>query len=660
MFHASRLRLLPAVLFLSSLLISGCAASYDAAPAVSVQAASVQGTVFGGEQPIVGAKVYAYAAGTSGYNTAASSIINLGAAGVTTDSKGVGYVTTDANGKWTIHGDITCPSPSSLIYFFAAGGNPGSAAAPNNTAIGELAAFGPCSNLSSSSVIHINELTTVAGMSALAPFFSPTLFSFSTSATNVAGLTHAFTTANNLVSVSTGTVNATTPSGLGTIPVAEINTLADALATCVNSTGVGGNCATLFAATAVGGVQPTSTATAMYNITTHPTLGTTALYNLATPTPPYTPILPVGFNAFTNSNSGIPNDWSLAIVYRAPNLNAPTYLAIDSQDNVWAAGGNRTALQFSNAGALTYSVVSTTNQLSGNNYNQVLSVDLNDTLWTDNNSYGVTPISSTGVLLDDPTAPWGYEPGPGSNYNISTDYVSGYGGVAIAPNGNILIGSAANNSSALVVASSTGFGLADYMGGGLTNPIFIAVDGTGNYWLANQGGSCCSPKSVVVFGPTGTVLSGASGYAVGGQPSAIGFDASGRAWVTNYADNTLTVLSSAGAPLLGGPLNGGGVSGPSDLVVDGAGNVWVSNFGGGAGGNGISEFSSTGTVLSPTLGFYPGVASARCGAVGVDSSGNVWTANWTGGTINENVGIAAPTINPIVKQAKFNTFGMMP
>ena len=107
----------------------------------------MHGSVHGGVQPISGSAVYLFAAGVTGYNSSATSLLNVNDAGVSTDGSGNGYVTTGVDGSWAITGDYTCPSASSLVYMVAYGGNPGLAPGTDNTAISLLAALGPCGNL---------------------------------------------------------------------------------------------------------------------------------------------------------------------------------------------------------------------------------------------------------------------------------------------------------------------------------------------------------------------------------------------------------------------------------------------------------------------------------------------------------------------------------
>lgn len=654
--HARSIRLFSLLSLASALALTGCSASFSDSTPIAVAGHAIHGTFFGGQSPISGAVIYLYATSTTGYATGNTSLLDTTKPGVSTDGAGNGYVTTDSHGAFNISGDFACPTANTLVYLIAAGGNPGLGGNATNPMIAAITLLPACGSLSATTPVAINELTTVAAMEALAPFVNGT--AVSTSPTNVLGLTNAFATASNLVNMSTGTVNATTPSGLGTIPVQEIDTLADILAACVNSDGTGTGCTTLMAsATPPGGTAPTNTLQAMLNIARYPAQNVAALYNLVTAAAPFQPTLPATYNSFTNTYTGVPNDWTVAITYtNNTSLTSSTYLAIDSQSNIWVAGYNYTVVQLSNAGAINLSVMEPggvgRSQLGTQNYDQDLAIDANDNLWVDNNSYGVSVVTKTGALIT--PDPWGYEP-------FGSGYVRGFGGLALDATGDIWIGSASNNASQLVEASSTGTGLYATTpgGGGIINPIFVAVDPAGNIWTANQGGSFATPNTVSELNPaTGLFLSGAAGYASGGinTPSAIAFDAASNAWVSNYGGSSLTWLTPAGAAIVGSPFTGGGLKSPSDVAIDGAGNVWVSNWG----GSGTSEFSgTTGAAITPALGYYRGVTGNYEGSVAIDSSGNVWTSSFAG-YVSEQVGIAAPTINPIIVATKTGKIGTMP
>ncbi len=97
----------------------------------------------GGNEPIVGAHVFVYAANsTGGYGSASTSLIQPGA-GTANDPSLGNYVTTDMNGVFSYAGTITCPAPTTQIYLLAVGGNgSGNQPAAGNSAIALMASLG--------------------------------------------------------------------------------------------------------------------------------------------------------------------------------------------------------------------------------------------------------------------------------------------------------------------------------------------------------------------------------------------------------------------------------------------------------------------------------------------------------------------------------------
>jgi len=77
-----------------------------------IAAPLLQGHIHGGQQPVSGASIQLYAAGTSGYGTGATSLLSA-------------PITTDANGNFTITSASPCPTSISQLYIVATGGNPG-------------------------------------------------------------------------------------------------------------------------------------------------------------------------------------------------------------------------------------------------------------------------------------------------------------------------------------------------------------------------------------------------------------------------------------------------------------------------------------------------------------------------------------------------------
>jgi hypothetical protein len=670
MFRLSSLRVVPAMLLLPFAI--GCAGSFTSSPSVGpANSFALKGTVFGGTQPISGAAVYMYAASATGYGTASTSLLTTGSPGVTDDGsgKGTGYVTTSSTGSFTIKSDFTCPSPSSLIYLVARGGNPGFGG--TNSAVAVATAVGACNTITSATTIRINELTTVAAVTALAPFANAAMTSVATSPTNVAGLTTAFVTANNIVSSSTGAVNPATPSGLGAIPVNEINALADVLASCINSTGVGGNCSTLFTATKpAGGSAPTDTVAAMYQIATHPAQNVSTLYGLVGPTPPYTPATLNVINPYLGSQQAGPTDWTVAITYTSGSLTGNpfrgiNYLALDSKSNVWTVS-NGHAVQMSPTGDVNFNLADI--RLDTNNYNQALAVDLDDSLWFDENSYSVGKITKAGAFVCSLSG-YSYCSMPGAGTNAAsvlggTVYLRGYGGIAIHPATNhAWAGSASNDASAMVEIDTNEVGLATYTEGNIINPTSVAVDTSGNLWFPSEKAPPAPGGTIITeISPTGTLLSGTGITGGLNGPIAIAFDKGGNAWVANQIGNSLSVFDASGTAVVGTPFKNAGVVNSSSVAVDGDNHVWIANF---YETVGIAEYdAATRTPISPSTsfysGFYTGSITTEVGAVAVDASGNVWMASFTTDSVNELVGAGAPTVQPIVLATKNGTIGTRP
>ena len=115
----------------------------------------------GGQQPVSNATVQLYAAGTGATDaTAASPLI------------GTPPILTGPAGDFTITGRFTCPSITTEVYLVVTGGNPGLVAGTNNQALVLMSGLGPCGNLSSSTHIIIDEVTTIGTIYSIAPFMT--------------------------------------------------------------------------------------------------------------------------------------------------------------------------------------------------------------------------------------------------------------------------------------------------------------------------------------------------------------------------------------------------------------------------------------------------------------------------------------------------------
>lgn len=411
--------MLKSLLFLpAALLLAGCAlSSTPATPTVAAAAAaSLTGRVHGGQQPVSGALIQLYAASTAGYGTASTPLITT-------------PVYTDAQGGFTISGDYMCPA-GAQVYLTATGGNPGLGGTTNNAGLAMMTALGSCSSLGPTTFISVNELTTVASVWSLARFFtdSPQM---STSATNVTGMTNAFAVVNQVVNTATGTMPGPALPATATLPVMQLNTLADILSACINTAGgVAGDhspCGNLYAAaTPAGGVAPTNTLAAAALIARNPGSQVASLFSLATANAPFQPALVAA-----------PSDFLVGINYTGGGLAAPRALAIDATGNVWLANTLASTL---------------------------------------------TELAPTGAALS-PAA--GYA-GGGLNLPVA---------LAADAQGTVWVANQGTSSVSRFSGAGTPLAGTPYTGGGLATPSSIAIDTTGNAWVTNRTTSTVSEFS---------------------------------------------------------------------------------------------------------------------------------------------------------------------
>ena len=618
--------------------LTGCSANFgDVASTSSQTAVHIKGVVHGGQQPLNGAHIYMYAASTAAYGgngiaaSASNTSISLltAATGNPADGNGNFYVTTDAYGNFDINGAYAC-TPNTQVYLYSVGGDPqvngvGTSSGVNLAAT-MMAVVGNCASATASSAfpgvtfVAINEVSTAVTAFALAGFATDPLHIGAPSAVtghtaSGIGIANAFNTALNIVNQASGLPNPTFPNNSkAVVPVTRINTVADILAACVNSSGAGSSgCTPLFTNTTYS-TTPADTATAAINFAQNPGGNIAALIGLATSTSPFQPF-------FSSAN-----DLSLALNYTGGGINFAKWIAIDGAGNAWVTNqGGSSVTEISSTGTF----LSGPNGFTGGALSAPIgiSVDSAGNAWvanTGNNT--VTEISSSGAFLS------------GTNgFSIPNEPFS----IAFDAPGNVWVVNADGNS--VTKLSSSGTTLSTYTGGGLDGPLAIAIDGSGNTWVANNSGVS---GSVTEISSSGAVLSGPNGYSGGGlnAPAEIAIDAAGNAWVTNSQSTSVIEISNTGA-FLSGPngYSGGGVNSPVGIAIDGAGNAWLANFL----GNTVTELSGTGTVLSGT-GFYTGGGLDEPYALAIDGSGNVWVSNLVGKSLTEIIGLATPVITPIV------------
>ena len=584
--------------------LTGCGMGDPALP-VPVAGVTLHGVVHGGQAAVDGAVIQLYAVGTGGNGTGATALIT---------SK----VVKSVHGGFAITGDYTCPPDINgmgvPVYLTATGGNPGLSTANgpvNNTALALVAALGPCDALyanAGSTTININEATTAAAAWALAPF-ATSLTNIASSSTNIQGITNAMLFAQQLADYTTGaSPGSAAPTG-SVVESAKLNTLADILASCVNSTGTDTNCSGLFTdITPMGGTKPTDTFGAALMMVQNPGYNVANIFMNHIPTSPPFPAL-----------SSAPNDFTMTIRYAPQGAFLPsagplanfTMGAIDSSGNLVGTGTSG-------------------NNLTLASFNRQFTQLLNVPVCPDGNGYcyGASTldngfaIDSTGDLWVDtvyvenatsPTAPGSMDVGPFSVSEFNS------GGTLLSPISGEPVGSVASGGAAQAQA--------------------IAADSNGTVWVGNFGDS---GGNVALLNSGGTLLSPAAGYGStsGISPINIALDSNHTAWVASwgYANETgksvsypyITSIAGAGttsSSAASPTITKYNITSPVTyaIAVDPSNNVWfTSGTSESAGFNNLGYIKSTGTVGATAIqtgGMINGVSMAT------DAGSHVWVAN---------------------------------
>jgi streptogramin lyase len=572
----------------------------------SLQGAALSGQIHGGQQPIAGAAVFLYAAGTSAPNEGANNLLKTA-------------VTSDSNGLFNITNDYTCPTSATQVYLVAQGGNPGLSEGSANASSLLITALGDCGKLTPYTYVTINEVTTVGAAWALAQFLSPgALVNSSTS--NAIGLENAFYVASSLVDPATGIAVGPGLSTDATIEATKLNTLADILGTCVNSDGTDA-CQPLFHAATIGSVEPTNTLDAALNVVLHPGVDLSIPVGNISARSPFQPTLPSS-----------PHDWTMSISYVGGGLDGPAGLAVNSQGEVWVA----------NSLGNTVTRISANGQVSGVSDPSIeetvsLTVDSQDNVWVSdqqspsiNNGYGsVTKFNRDGQVISGEgyTAGGIYFPYAVAADSNGTVWVADYGSATatlLASDGSSLSGSAGYKSNT-----------------DLPFPNTVALDSDHNAWFGAEG-------TATKVSPSGTMVA----YKCCNSPSGIEVDPTGNVWISDYSGSSLVEISANGEPIQ--TLNDiAGIQYPEGLAIDGVGNVWVPNvhsssFSGVTAATGGAKSKA----LSPAAGFGLDAGLQEPYGDAIDASGNLWVSSHADNVITEFVGLASPVATPLLGPPK--------
>jgi hypothetical protein len=683
---------------LSVATLAGCNAGANFTQGVEsdTAVATLGGVVHGGPNPVTHATVTLYATSTVA-SPSSSNAYGYGQAGTV-----LGTATTNSMGAFTFTSPGTCPA-GQQAYIVSAGGYTGSFSASNSAAL-LMAAIGPCSSLSSSTFIIINEPSTIAAAYAVGQFMSVsgttvkisapannnaatpgcTLTSGQTTSCKAAGLAHAFLNAANLVNAvgattatPTGAAYAVLPTNSSAVvPQSLINTLANSVEACVNSSGSSSTpCAGLMTDTTppaalAGGTPPapTNTLQALIDLAQYPGGGavappatsanTTALYGIGSSIGYYSPSLSVA-----------PTDFTIYINYTAYNgstaFTAPWNVTTDINDNIYVmdAVGGTTGVRvesFTSNGSPNWVFASNDSVSAGCGSGSERCGMATDTLGhlyvaAGPEIYQILTASGTSTSVTAAT--------PGG-LDAST--------VAVDTNNNAFVtieGGTLGTNSTIQELKSGGSSFGNLLVGGAADATlyqYITIDNYGNLWLGYQ--NCCGADYIPNNSLTGTV---APIYTSAPTPitgvnsgdthmSTLLIDSVGNTWVPDQDylyEVTLNGFPAAtaitGVDWFGGVERQAAMDGDNKIAVAAAnggggyiGLFYPTGVGAGTppGGSAFAVFGPCNVTTGTTCG--TGVALDDAGrGVAVDDTGSIWFTFTSGSptTVLQVIGPGAPT-----------------
>ena len=602
-------------------LLAGCSANFGAVSPVTTTTAAITGRAHGGRQPIVGAHIYLLEANTTAYAgpgiaaSTANASKSLLSRGDGSDSIGT-YVLTDAEGFFNISGDYTCDT-GGQVYLYALGGEPDGV--NTNSSAGLMAVLGPCGSFNASTTVVINEVSTIAAGYAFAGFATDATHVGAPSSTDTlaaTGIANAFANAQQIfdaTSANPDTPNVGAPSttkyGGGTVPQQQVNTLANILSACVDTTVGGTQCATLFGGLMSGGTtgtEATDTATEAIYMAHNQTV--TSIYTVTGSAPnPYTP--------WSNSTSL----YDLGITLDFPNLNEGYHsVAVDADGGVWTYDqGSNTVAHVNHFGV---SALGSPYSGGGLNGPSDISLDSQGNAWIANgNGSSATEIQVTST--PPVVVAIGTQGGTGIAVGKSDTVWLAGGALYEYSNSGTLLNTITQDNTTTLKA-------------GLT-----AVDASGNVWVTTGGNN--GSNQIAEFDSNGNPISAAPfspGFIEG-----LAIDHAGDAWVVADGLTKIAPGDTSSTNFSTGANNADGIA------IDGSGNVFYAYIG-------VCEYTVGGVNL-PCVSGGPSYTIGTAAAI--DGSGNLWSQAGNT-TLGEFIGLATPVVTPLSVAAQTNQLGVRP
>jgi len=631
------------------------ALSAIALTSLTARAADFTGRVQGAGQPIVGATVTLYAAGTGEPTQLAQ--------GQSGD-----------NGAFTLnYGEVPT---GKVLYVIAKGGTAKVAADKGtNNAIALLAVLGT----SLPATVTVNEFSTIASVWTANQFIEGEKLSGPT-----LGLHIAAGNIGNFADLATGGFGTTIQDGLNssqTPTMANFATLANLLAGVITQV-TPDAAARLFAATtSATGVVPADTLAAAENIARYPGYQAAKIFALLDayyPVPKGKKMRVTPFQPYLNF---APSAWVFPLKIVGGGVSGAGKLMIDSQGNVWAGnnfivGGQSQAIlwngnlsKFAPNGTALSPITTgfTGGGLAGVGFG--LAIDAQDNVWADGYaSQNITKFDNSGKPLSPPDG-WTLDGKLGEMQGIIVTRTGDIWALDQGKNQLVYLPHGEPTQAKIYGQNKSKNPLKNPLG--LFAPFHLAIDQKDNLWISDNIGHYVN--RINVSNPTK-----AEKFEVGYGGSGLAIDSQGNVWhadrfgsseagrlklvdlMAAYAvkgeesataslvhhlsaqkpgywnGGSVTVLRPDGSKAPFSPVTGKGLGAPWAVAVDGNDNVWISNFTSGLGGTLVELVGvrpetcppglKTGDAISPPGG-YVGGGMQQLVDVDIGPAGDVWLSN---------------------------------
>ncbi len=238
-------------------------------------------------------------------------------------------------------------------------------------------------------------------------------------------------------------------------------------------------------------------------------------------------------------------------------------------------------------------------------------------------------------------------------------------GVAVDASGDVFVADSSHNAVKEIVAVGgvvTSSSTVNTVGSGFSEPFGVAVDGSGDVFVADWGH--IAVKEIVAGtggAAAGTVNSSSTVNTVGSgfsNPFSVAVDASGDVFVGDAGHNEVKeIVAVGGVVTSSSTVNtvGSGFSDPYGVAVDASGDVFVADVN----HNAVKEIVAVGGVVtsSSTVNTV-GSGFNNPEGVAVDSSGNVYVADYSNSAVKEIVaGTGGAAVGTVNSSSTVNTLG---